>query len=507
MESRMTSISGGSGNPGERFLHVENLFTKTDIQNKKCHRDDEEREFGTKDSARIEVQTNDGQLKHIAVRLQDDGKVFSEKPEIGWFESRRFVPLHIEYNTNGTQKTGWVKVNKNSLDRIGIKRNMINHAFKNDLCLEKLLESRGLKVNKVEIVAPIFDSNSNWYKILKYARWAPSPHNMQPWSFELESNEAAILRYDPQRLLPDTNPNGAYVSVGFGILLETMSIAAAHLGKDIEVKYVSANPTLNLQAQGPQKLATLHIVERDPKKEKETIALQHIIDRRTSRLPYDGVPVPQKVLQELSTVAQKYGHTMVCPDTQNDVDWVLRKNADAMPADMGNRRAREEVRSWMRFTEADAKKRGDGLAAYAMNAPAWQQWLFANVNWLFHIPGIKQLARRSYIKSMSGTATVTWLSGPFAKFDDWVQAGRMMARWWLTMTKYKVYLHPLGSIVTNPQANEDMRKKFNINEQSGNTMWMICRLGYNQDGQEPPQAQRIELEKMVTIKRNQPERL
>lgn len=59
-----------------------------------------------------------------------------------------------------------------------------------------------------------------WEEILEFARWTPSPHNIQSWLFRVESDEKLTVMYDPGRLLPDTDPTGRFCTVGFGILLE-----------------------------------------------------------------------------------------------------------------------------------------------------------------------------------------------------------------------------------------------------------------------------------------------
>lgn len=327
-----------------------------------------------------------------------------------------------------------------------------------------------------------------WNEILEYGRWAPSPHNMQPWLFQIESDDTVTLLYSPDRLLPGTNPSGSFVTVGFGILNETLSIAAAAHDLDVEVNYLDVK--LDSTQKGPQPLATLKLV---PRKSKETLDRQLILERRTSRLPYDGKPVSKELLNELSTIAKQYGHCWEFSTEKSEVDWVIRLNADTMFLDMSNAVARNEVGGWMRFSKADAQKRADGLAAYAMQVPGFLMWLFVHANFLFRIPGVYQVIRFFYERSMRGTSTVAWISGPFEKQSDWVNTGRMMARLWLTMTKFGVYLHPFGSVITNQEAHTRMAEHFKSDLRKDD-LWMLVRLG---SGKEPPKAQRIPLKKMM----------
>ena len=64
------------------------------------------------------------------------------------------------------------------------------------------------------------DPSGIWHTLLEDARWTPSPHNIQPWRVAVVSAREATLRYDPARLIPDTDPTGQFTTIGFGIFLE-----------------------------------------------------------------------------------------------------------------------------------------------------------------------------------------------------------------------------------------------------------------------------------------------
>ncbi len=328
---------------------------------------------------------------------------------------------------------------------------------------------------------------ANWMEILDYARWAPSPHNIQSWRFKLVSSDHAILMYDPDRLLPDTDPTGRFCTAGFGILREMMDIAAAPLGLSLEVEYLS---DLDATKTGPQPYANLRLVKRS---QPEPLHRDLILERRTSRLPYDDKPVSQVVLDELTEVAAGFGHKLEFSVDPKQVRWVVRLNADTMFFDMSDPVARGEVGSWIRFSMDHARRTRDGLAAYAMHFPGWLMKLFVHHNWLFRLPLIYPCMRYFYELSMRGTRTVAWLSGPFTKMPDCERAGRMMARLWLTMTKHGVYLHPFGSIITNQQSHARMEEHF-ANKDRQDDLWMLVRLGHSN---EPPRAKRLSLVELL----------
>ncbi len=332
------------------------------------------------------------------------------------------------------------------------------------------------------------DQRALWLDVLDFARWAPSPHNIQPWRYKPEHDGSCTLLYDPSRLLPDTDPTGRFCMAGFGILLEMMSVASAHHGLDVKVDYLSRQ--LDPKKVGLQALARLTFV---PRTKEETLDRQLIKDRRTSRLPYDDVAVADHVLKELSAIADGFGHKLEFSTDPTEVKWVVRLNADTMFFDMSDPIARNEVGGWIRFSREEARRKADGLAAYAMCFPGFLMKLFVQQNYLFRIPGIYQFVRWFYERSMSGTRTVAWISGPFGKHEEWDNTGRMLARLWLTMTKHGVYLHPFGSVITNAKAHARLAEHFD-NETREHDLWLLLRLGHSDI---PPAAHRISLEELL----------
>src|SRR5919201_5186143 len=78
-----------------------------------------------------------------------------------------------------------------------------------------------------------------WNELIDLARWAPSPHNIQPWRMRIVSKSEAHVLYDPARLLPETDPTGRFSVVGLGILLETLTISARGQDADIDVELIT----------------------------------------------------------------------------------------------------------------------------------------------------------------------------------------------------------------------------------------------------------------------------
>ena len=328
---------------------------------------------------------------------------------------------------------------------------------------------------------------SLWTELLEYARWSPSPHNVQPWKLKLLSETKADLYYDPTRLLPDEDPQGRFLLSGFGIFLESLAIAANPTGHTIKITYVtkkldSSRPTHTL-------LAHLSLVKTT---KKEPLNRELIKQRRTSRLSFDSRHLEQHVITELQSIAKAYGQTFTFSSSPDLIRWVTELNKDTMFYDMNDDKTRNEVGSWVRYTTQEATTKKDGLWSYCMNVPSSLMYLFFHARWIINLPVIHQLTSRFYIKSTQ-SSTIAWLQGPFKTPDDWINSGRMLMRLWLTMTRHGIYLHPFGSIITNETSHARLRNKFGLDERK-NTMWLIMRLGYSD---EPPRSLRLNMQDIL----------
>ncbi len=329
-----------------------------------------------------------------------------------------------------------------------------------------------------------------WRELINYARWSPSPHNVQPWKIKIISKTEADLYYDPSRLLPVEDYTGCFTILGFGIFIENLSIAASKLGLKVNESY--DNVKLDEKKSSLTFFAKLKIKSLT---NKENLDRELILKRRTSRLPYNNKPIDPHILKELQKVAQQYGYHFDFSIDKQIVDWVLQLNCDTLFYDMTENNTREEVGSWIRYTKTEAFKKRDGLWTYCMNVPTLLMYLAFHMPWLFNLPILTPLLKRKYLETTNGTRTVAWLSGPFKNPADWIKAGHMMARLWLTMTNREIYLHPFGSIITNHKSHKRFVEKFKVDEVT-NPIWLLVRLGQSDI---PPRSVRLDVDEIVLI--------
>lgn len=325
------------------------------------------------------------------------------------------------------------------------------------------------------------DRHALWRELLEDARWAPSPHNVQPWLVRRRDDGAAELLVPADRLLPDADPDATFTGVGIGCLLEGLAVAARAQGLSLDAALTGHPPG------GPDPV----VVARLDPGEHGVDTRSLLRARRTSRLPFDGSPVAQPLLDELASLSSQAGHEWRASSDPELVGWLLELNRETLFFDMADPAARAEVGHWLRFSNREAEQRRDGFSPDALGFPGWLLRLFFRRHALLELPGIRHGARALYGRTTRGTRTIAWLRGPFATFEDGVGAGRLLMRLWLTMTREGVRLHPFGSVVTNATANGRLQARIEPGE---GTLWLVMRLGYSA---EPSRSQRREVDDLL----------
>jgi hypothetical protein len=327
-----------------------------------------------------------------------------------------------------------------------------------------------------------------WRAILDDARWAPSPHNTQPWLVRVLSPEAAELYAPRERLLLVEDPDGRFETAGQGIFLEALDVAAGELGLTVETDPLF--PSLGADAEERPLVARLRL---RPREEPVRFDAELLRRRRTSRLPYDGRPVDEQVLAELSAIAAEFGHQASFASDPALVDWVLSLNADTVFYDLDEDDRREEIGSWTHLSERTAQARGDGFSPRSLGFPAPLVRLFFHRHRVFRPRLVRALARRLYLRSMGGTATVGWIAGPWSTPEDCLAGGRMLLRFWLALTVHGLYLQPYGSVITNPTAHARLAERLQVRE-GEREIWLLLRIG---SGPEPPRSVRRPLAEIL----------
>lgn len=251
-------------------------------------------------------------------------------------------------------------------------------------------------------------------ELVRYATLAANSHNTQPWIFSAAGNEITISA-DFSRRCPAVDPDDHHIFASLGCAAENLSHAAAALG-------MHATPAL---------AADKVIIGLEPASPTRSPLFEAIGARQSTRAKYDGRPVSSEALRLLETAGREPGTSMLIMTDRsrisNVADYVLQGNS----AQMRDRAFMDELKSWLRFSEADAVARMDGLFSRSSGNPAIPAWLARPLLKMLFTEAGENKKYREHIESSAGVAVFV------SEADDrahWMAAGRACQRFGLQAT-------------------------------------------------------------------------
>lgn len=321
-----------------------------------------------------------------------------------------------------------------------------------------------------------------WRELLEVARWAPSPHNTQPWLLHPRGHDRADLFMVRARRLPDEDATGSFLICGMGLFIEAMRIAAANRGLRLAADVAKA---LDYQLD----LIPFATLTLEPGAEPDEFSDRSLLERRTSRLPMRDDPLPDGAEARFTAIAAGFGHRLHIITDAAMIRDILARNAQALIHDLADPMYGGEIRTWFRCTEAESARRADGLDARCMNVPAHEMWLSSRCRWLLRTPGLRQLLTASYRRNIGGAPRLALLSGPFFEPSAAERGGAMLLRLWLAVHEAGAGLHPFGNLVTNPHAHAWLTRTTSIEH-----IWHVARFGRTA---QPPRSRRLPVEDLL----------
>jgi hypothetical protein len=337
--------------------------------------------------------------------------------------------------------------------------------------------------------------NSNpWLEIARYAQRAPSPHNTQPFRLKVQNLEQAEVVFLPRRGLYVADPLGRFTWLTAGIFVEICSVAAHSLGFELDVTFDYSPMYANGDVETPQTIARLRLIQSQTK--VADLDARLILDRQTSRLPYDGSVCSPEVIDALKAEAQALGHSFETRVDPQAIDWVIELNKQALFHDIDDADIRTELTKWLRFSSREEDLCRDGLSARCMMFSGMLLRSFFMNHEFWRMPVVRDIVGKVYGSTMKGIGTIGWLRGRYVTNRDWVAAGKVMIRLWLILTRHGYYWHPYGSVITSENARQNMIRYLNLPDeaQGENMVWLLLRLGRSGP---PPVSYRLPLEEIA----------
>lgn len=290
--------------------------------------------------------------------------------------------------------------------------------------------------------------------LLAAATAAPSLHNSQPWSFDVDGDHVRLYA-DPTRHLRRTDPSGRSLLISCGAALFNLRVAAEHLGihprvqvlPDANVPTVVADVAMGVRHDHPGLLARYYPA---------------VAARRTNRLPFHDRPVPRSVLVSLGEAARAEDAVMRIDDDPAEVSRIvgLVHAADAAEADQPA--VRVERQAWV-----GGRGRDDGIPVRSLGPRP------EDPGSPFRDLGDGVGADRDDAR-FERTPTVAVLSTLRDEPADWVRAGQALQRVLLEATTAGLS----ASFMNQPLEQGDLRRQVRSPLTGVGHSQMLLRIGY-----------------------------
>ena len=311
---------------------------------------------------------------------------------------------------------------------------------------------------------------------LAYAILAPNPHNRQPWLFELRGDHQIDVRVDLDKRLPETDPFDRQITIGFGCMLELLSMAAAERGFRAEiVPFPDGEPQPRLS---DVRIAQVTFV-RESNVLKDAL-FENILLRRSTKDPYDtSRSVDATALGSVlaaSNGSLSLGGTIEPREIKDLVDlawlgWMIEYETD---------QTRKESIDLMRIGNRAVVNNPDGIDMGGV-----QMGLFKMTGIVSH-DGLNKKGSQAYnigidmyrdiIESAMGFA---WITATENTRLSQIEAGRNWVRMNLAAQQIGLCIHPLSQVLQEfPEMAEPYRAIHAKLGAEDGVVHMLGRLGY-----------------------------
>ncbi|WP_254274991.1 Tat pathway signal protein [Halomonas sp. 3H] len=275
--------------------------------------------------------------------------------------------------------------------------------------------------------------------LIRYATLAPSGHNTQCWRFRVEAGAIRILP-DLTRRTPVVDPDDHHLYVSLGCATENLCLAARALG-------LAAAAEFRPEGDGEIRVALT------PGEAEALPLFEAIVARQCTRGDYDGTPLAADELALLQAAGSGKGVSLLLLTERDAIERALGFILEANARQLETPAFRRELAAWIRFNDAEAVEKGDGLSGRATGNPQAPRWLGKLLMRAMLRPKAENAKVARQVRSSAGLAVFV-----SAKDDraHWVEAGRCYQRFALQATTLGIR----NAFVNQPVEEASVRPAF-----------------------------------------------
>lgn len=283
------------------------------------------------------------------------------------------------------------------------------------------------------------DEAAKMKEMVRYATLAPSGHNTQCWRFRIENRSIAILP-DRSRRTPVVDPDDHHLFVSLGCAAENLVQAARTFGFMGDAEF------------DPASGGTVAVALERTKAEESPL-FKAIPHRQCTRTDFDGKRLDSGELRLLEAAGTGNGVAVVLLTEREAMERVLDYVVQGNTMQINNPAFVSELESWIRFSDGEAIRTGDGLNARSTGSPPAPRWLGRLLfRAFFRVKPENDMYAR-HIRSSAGIAV--FVSNVGDK-EHWVEAGRCYERFALQATALGIR----NALVNQPVEEAGLRPEF-----------------------------------------------
>lgn len=276
-------------------------------------------------------------------------------------------------------------------------------------------------------------------EILRNACRAPSGDNTQPWRFVVRGNTIQVINM-PEKDTSLFNYLQRTNHLALGAAIENLRISAESNGFRVEI---------NIFPNAHDRLVVAEVTLTSDSSIRNDLA-PYIVKRATNRRKYHSKQVEQEKLSELSVLVNDRGSRIVFITDRALVKDIAHIVSAGEKLALENRVIHDFLFEHVTWTkEEDSKKHGFLIDTFEFSPPQKAAFKLLG-NWYilnFLLPfGISRLIARDMESVHATSAAFGTIILPGNTAEDYLEAGILLERLWLTATKLGLALQPTTTV-------------------------------------------------------------
>lgn len=306
------------------------------------------------------------------------------------------------------------------------------------------------------------NDKSDVYRILYFASLAGNSHNTQPWKVKVIDDYTMEVYADTLRHLRVVDPTRRGLFISLGAFIENINLAAGSLGYRADIVIKAEKPT-----------DTLAAVIKLSQTEKTNFNLVDLENRKTTRTPFENGPINAN---DLKLITESFTNVVFIPVNSDNGKYISTKTLEAYTQQANNEDAKNELATWIRFSNADVKANRDGLTTGGMGIKGFGGFMVRN----FFKPSDSK--KQSFVdKGVDKTKAQVencagWIliSQTEDTPENWINTGRIYEQMNITCSKLGIGFHPMNQMIEERNFEVEVNKTL----ASQGIIQFVARIGY-----------------------------